>query len=58
MSFIFIHFECQAVLFDPWRELYQVLPLRARVELAVIAMKEYSALPKAPALLEIHPQIV
>ena len=32
---------------------YQVLPLRARVDLGVSAMKLYSALPKAPVLLEL-----
>ena len=37
---------------------YQVLQLRARADLVVIAMKEYSALPKAAALLEPHDQIV
>ena len=39
-------------------EPYQVLPLQARVDLGVIAMKEYSAFPKAPALLEPRHQIV
>ena len=33
---------------------YQVLPLRARVDLGVMIMKGYSAFPKAPALLEPH----
>ena len=37
---------------------YQVLPLRARVDLGAMAMKGYSAFPKAPALLEPHHQIV
>ena len=37
---------------------YQVLPLRARVDFKAMAMKEYSAFPKAPALLEPHYQIV
>ena len=31
---------------------------RARLDLGAIAMKEYSAFPKAPALQELHPQIV
>ena len=31
---------------------------RARVDLGAMAMKEYSAFPKAPALLEPHHQIV
>ena len=37
---------------------YQVLPCRARVDLAAIAMKGYSAFPNVPALLEPHHQIV
>ena len=35
-----------------------MLPLPARVDLGVMAMKGYSAFPKAPALLELHHQIV
>ena len=35
-----------------------MLSLRAKVDLAVMAMKEYSAFPKAPELLETHHQIV
>ena len=35
-----------------------MLPLWARVDLTVMAMKGYSAFPKAPALLEPHHQIV
>ena len=35
-----------------------MLPLRARVDLRAMAMKGYSAFPKAPALLEPHHQIV
>ena len=46
------------VLFDPLIGPYQVLPLQARVDLGSLAMKEYSAFPKAPALLEPHHQIV
>ena len=34
-----------------------MLPLRARVNLGAMAMKECSAFPKAPALLEPHHQI-
>ena len=34
-----------------------MLPLRTRVDLGSMAMKEYSAFPKAPALLETHHQI-
>ena len=35
-----------------------MLPLRAQVDLGAMAMKGYSASPKAPALLEPHYQIV
>ena len=35
-----------------------MLPLRARVNLGAMAMKRYSAFPKAPALLEPHHRIV
>ena len=35
-----------------------MLPQRARVDLGVMAIKGYSAFPKAPALLESHHQIV
>ena len=35
-----------------------VLPLRARVDLGAMAMKAYSAFPKALALLEPHHQII
>ena len=45
------------VLFDPLRGPYQVLPLQDRMDLGAMAMKEYSAFPKAPALLEPHYQI-
>ena len=34
-----------------------MVPLRARVDVGVMAIKEYSAFPKAPALLEPHHQI-
>ena len=37
------------VLFDSY-----VLPLRVRVDLGAMAIKRYSAFPKAPALLEPH----
>ena len=37
---------------------YQVLPLWASVNLGTMAMKGYSTLPKAPALLEPYHQIV
>ena len=36
----------------------QMLSLRARVDLGTMAMKKYSAFPKAPALLESYHQIV
>ena len=48
----------QTVLFDPQIGPFQVLPLRARVDLGVMAIKRYSTFPKAPALLEPHHQIV
>ena len=35
-----------------------MLPLRARVYLGIMIIKEYSAFPKASALLEPYPQIV
>ena len=35
-----------------------MLPLQATVDQGVIAVKEYSALPKAPALMEPHHQSV
>ena len=56
-----IHFSISMllVLFNPLIiEPYQVLPLRARVDLGAMAMKGYSAFPKAPASLEPHHQIV
>ena len=40
------------VLFNPQIGPYQVLPLRARVDRGAMAIKGYSAFPKAPALLE------
>ena len=46
------------VLFNPYIGPYQVLPLWARVDLGVMAMKGYPVSPKAPALLEPHHQIV
>ena len=35
-----------------------MLPLQARVDLGAMAMKNYSAFPKTPALLEPHHRIV
>ena len=49
---------CSLVLFDPQIGFYQLQPLQAREYLKVIAMKRYSAFPKAPVLLEPHYQIV
>ena len=46
------------VLFNPYIEPYQVLPFWARVDLGAMAIKGYSAFPKAPALLEPHHQSV
>ena len=37
---------------------YQVQPLRVRMDLEAMAMKGYSAFPKAQGLLEPHYQIV
>ena len=55
-----IHFSISMllVLFNPKIGPYQVLPLKARGDLGAMAMKGYSAFPKAPALLEPHHQIV
>ena len=46
------------VLFVPLKGPYQVQPLRARLDLGVMAIKGYSAFPKVPALLEPQHQIV
>ena len=48
-----IHFSISMllVLFNPLTGPYQVLPLPARVDLGVMAIKGYFAFPKAPALL-------
>ena len=46
------------VLYDLEIGPYQVLPLRTRVDMGSMAMKGYSASPKALALLEPHYQIV
>ena len=48
----------QVVLYNPLIGPYQVLPFWARVDLREMAMKGYSAFPKAPASLEPHHQIV
>ncbi len=57
-SHLFALSLCQTVLFDPLIISYQMLPLQVRVDLGAMAMKEYSAFPKAPAFLEPRPQIV
>ena len=44
--------------FDQLRGPYEVLPLRAKVNLGVMVMKEFPEFPKAPALLKPHRQIV
>ena len=51
-----IHFSISMllVIFNPYIGPYQVLPLRARVDLGAMAMKGYSVFPKALALLEPH----
>ena len=51
-------FKSKTVLFDSEIGPYQVLPLRARVDLEVMAMNVYAAFSKAPALLKPHHQIV
>ena len=48
----------ELVLFNPQIGPDQVQPFRARVNMGVMAMKGYSAFPKAPVLLEPHHQIV
>ena len=58
MSFICTQFKCQTILFDQLIGPYQVLPLQARVDLGAMAMKGYSAFPKAPALMKPYHQIV
>ena len=45
-------------LFDPLIGPDQVLPLWDRVDQGVMAIKWYSAFPKAPAILKLHHQIV
>ena len=50
-SFICTQFKCQTVLYNPLIGPYQELSLWARVDRGAMAMKEYSALPKAPVLL-------
>ena len=45
-------FKYQVVLFNQLIGPYQVLPLRDRVDLGAMAVKEYSAFPKSTGLLE------
>ena len=53
-----VQFKCQIFLFDSLIELYQVLPLRNRLDLGAMAMKVYFPFPKPPVLLEPHHQII
>ena len=46
------------VLFEPWIGHYEVLLRWTKVDLGAMAMKWYSASPKAPAVLEPHHQMV
>ena len=50
ISFVCFQFKCQAVLFDPYIGPYQVLPLQARVDLGVMAMKGYSTFPQSSSI--------
>ena len=54
-SVICLHTVCSI---SPMESPYQVQPLRVKVDLGAIAMKEYSAFPKLPALLKPHCQII
>ena len=56
--FVCTQFKCQIGLFGPWLGHFQVLPFRARVDQGAMAMKRHSAFPNAPALLELHHQVV
>ena len=57
MNIVWTQFKIQTVLFDPQIGLYQVLSLRARVDLGAMPMKRYFTFPKVPGL-ELHHQIV
>ena len=48
ISNLFIQLNSQTVLFDRQMEPSHVLPLEASVDLGGMAMKGYSAFPKAP----------
>ena len=54
-NFIVKHFY---MMHDTYISPFKVLPLRARVDLGAMAMKEYSSFPKAPAIQEPHHRIV
>ena len=58
ISYLFALFKCLTVLFDPKIETYQMLLLRVRADLGVMAMKRYSIFLKAPTLHELNHQIV
>ena len=58
ISHLITQFESQTFLFCPLIGPYQVVPLRARVDLETMAMKGYSTFPKTLVLLEPHPHIV
>ena len=49
LALIIFQFKCHTVLFDPYIEPYQVLPLWAIVDLRAMVRKGYSAFHKAPA---------
>ena len=55
---IFKKFSTQFSFIWPIDRTLSVLPLRARVDLGVMAVKEYSVFLKTPALSELHHQIV
>ena len=49
-----LSFKRRTVLFNPLIGLYQVLPLRIKVDVGAMSMKGYSTFPKVPILLESH----
>ena len=51
LAFVCIQFKIQTALFDHYIGLTQVLSFRATVDKGAIAIKGYSALPKAPTLM-------
>ena len=58
MSFVGTQFKCETILFDLEIGPDQILPLRATVDLGVMAIKGYSTFPKALTSLEPKHQIV